>query len=123
MPMIKEGIERITKNSYPVELYRPSHAVSFGASIYAWGYRKKDSNRNEQRKNPRRKNHGSSTVTSQESNTLLKQRANYSYGIRYLNPVRKEYIVRYLVNYRADLPAEGSMYLNNEFSDMYIDIR
>lgn len=36
MPMVKKGLEQLLENKYPVYLYRPSQAVSFGAARYGY---------------------------------------------------------------------------------------
>lgn len=37
MPMIKNGLEQLVEGGYPIVLYRPSEAVSFGAARFAYG--------------------------------------------------------------------------------------
>lgn len=37
MPMIKRGLEQLVEGEYPIVLYRPSEAVSFGAARFAHG--------------------------------------------------------------------------------------
>lgn len=41
MPMIKEGLEQLVEGEYPIVLYRPSEAVSFGAARFAYGISEK----------------------------------------------------------------------------------
>lgn len=102
MPMIKRGMEELVENRYPVEPFRPGEAVSFGAARYAWGLSRRE---------------------APEKPPLLKQKANYSYGLRFEDPLRKEYRVRYLIPYQAELPATGTMTMNSERIDLDLDIR
>lgn len=37
MPMVKRGLEQLVEGEYPIVLYRPSEAVSFGAARFAYG--------------------------------------------------------------------------------------
>ena len=37
MPMIKDNLKQLVEDSYPISLFRPSEAVSFGAARYAYG--------------------------------------------------------------------------------------
>lgn len=41
MPMIKKGLEQLVEGEYPIVLYRPSEAVSFGAARFAYGVSEK----------------------------------------------------------------------------------
>lgn len=41
MPMIKNGLEQLVEGEYPIVLYRPSEAVSFGAARFAYGISEK----------------------------------------------------------------------------------
>lgn len=41
MPMIKKGLEQLVEGEYPIVLYRPSEAVSFGAARFAYGISEK----------------------------------------------------------------------------------
>lgn len=42
MPMIKKGLEQLVEDEYPIVLYRPSEAVSFGAARFAYGISKEE---------------------------------------------------------------------------------
>jgi hypothetical protein len=37
MPMVKNNLEQLVEGEYPIVLYRPSEAVSFGAARFAYG--------------------------------------------------------------------------------------
>ena len=37
MPMVKTNLEQLVEGAYPISLYRPSEAVSFGAARFAYG--------------------------------------------------------------------------------------
>ena len=97
MPMLRRGVEELVHGEYPVEPYRPERAVSYGAARYAWGLI--------------------------EARKLIRQKANYMYGLRYVDPVRKEYRVRFLIPYGTPLPAKETVSWRSELVDLDLDLR
>ncbi len=72
MPMITRSLEMITDGELPVMLYRPSEAVSFGASRYASGL-SSDESPKEDEKMPQKEKY-------QTKNTVLDQYTTYPCG-------------------------------------------
>ncbi len=87
MPMVKEGVKRLTGGTIPITVYRPSQAISFGAARYAWGIANSDSKR--------------------ESNPVMEQSTDYSYGIYTVSDDEGSGIVRYLVKSNTKLPCHS----------------
>lgn len=115
MPMIRRGLEDLTRHKYPIEPYRPSMAVSFGAARYAWGVTEKSVSRVE--------NTQTAVSDTGTGNTLLGQKASYSYGLRYFDKRAGEYRVEYLIPYQAKLPAQKSLEWISDSIDLDVDIR
>ncbi len=119
MPMIKKNIEKLVRNQYPVEAYRPERAVSYGAARYASHLPK---NGQEPVETP-----GEDFETTSESGggdtSLLRQKANYSYGLRYEDPLRKEYRVKFLIPYQSSLPMTKEVDWPSGRIDLDMDIR
>ncbi len=113
MPMLRKGIEELVEKKYPVEPFRPGEAVSFGAARYAW-YLKPV---------PKRVVKKDDFENTDDNSSIIRQRAQYSYGLRYEDPVRKEYRVRYLIPYQSKLPASNKISWSCNRIDLDIDIR
>ncbi len=123
MPMIKRGIEALVQKKYPVESYRHGQAVSFGAARYGWDWTHRPPVPDPV-PNPV-PNPVPDPVPKPDpvGTSVLQQQANYSYGLRYEDPARHEYRVRYLIQYQSLLPATVEVPWSNTQLDLDLDIR
>ena len=123
MPMLRRGVEELVRGECPVEPYRPERAVSYGAARYAWGLiqaKKEEPTGEEEQTGQEKPGKGPSGPTGQ---SLIRQKANYMYGLRYVDPVRKEYRVRFLIPYGTPLPAKETVSWRSELVDLDLDLR
>ena len=118
MPMIRKGIEELVNHKFPVEPYRPGEAVSYGAARYARGLPDPDPVPPIPDPDP-----DPSIHDPQKGNTMLGQYANYSYGLRFEDPLRKEYQVKYLIPFQSELPQTRTISWKSERIDLDLDIR
>ena len=96
MPMVKRGLEQLTEGKLPINLYRPSQAVSFGAARYAYGIRQRLA---AAQQNP-------APQTKPQPNPVLEQRTDCCYGIRMPAPGKPKGVeVRYLLKCGKTRPA------------------
>lgn len=87
MPMVRKNLEQLVEGEYPIVLYRPSEAVSFGAARFARGIGKKQKNTE-------------SIVGDQqplEGNPVMEQMTDCCYGIWLPVQGKLEGEVRFLV--------------------------
>lgn len=77
MPMIKKYLEEMIEGEYPISLYRPSEAVSFGAARYAVGIPKTVPEREDEEAEI--ENDEESEIV--EGNSVIEQMTDCCYGI------------------------------------------
>ena len=92
MPMIKQGLEQMLDGeNIPVNLYRPSNAVSYGAARYAYGIL--DNQKQE-----------SVSTGKNKINPVLRKYTEYSYGFWMPSEAELEGKIQLVVNSKQQLP-------------------
>ena len=91
MPMVLNGLKELVEDEYPVVLYRPSEAVSFGAARFAYGISrtkpipglKPDSSSSQTHKNRTVKVSEKKEITTEtgKSNQIMEQLTDCCYGL------------------------------------------
>ena len=91
MPMVLNGLKELVEDEYPVVLYRPSEAVSFGAARFAYGISrtkpipgpKPDSSSSKTHKNRTVKVSEKKEITTEtgKSNQIMEQLTDCCYGL------------------------------------------
>lgn len=79
MPMIRQALEELAEGEYPIVLYRPSEAVSFGASRYAWGISGQDTKKGSETEST--ESTESKETTTASANPVLEQMTDCCYGV------------------------------------------
>lgn len=88
MPMVKRSLEQLVEGAFPVVLYRPSEAVSYGAARFAYGI---------QTVSNKRTKRDEEEVPTPEPNQVLEQFTDCGYGVWLPTVDKLEGEVRFLV--------------------------
>lgn len=104
MPMVKNALESMVDKAIPIMLYRPSEAVSFGASRYALGcVEASDSNSTE-------KEEAGKEPKEKKKNHILKQFTEYKYGIFTESSKQLEGEIVFGLSPEKELPATSNVF-------------
>lgn len=98
MPMVKKGLEQLVEGEYPIVLYRPSEAVSFGAARYAFGISEKVISGTVAEP-------GHDPEVNSEHNRVLEQLTDCSYGIWLPSEEKLEGEIRFIIPCGKTRPA------------------
>lgn len=108
MPMVKAGLEQLVEGEYPIVLYRPSEAVSFGAARFAYGIseqKKESKNEEHEKKKDSTNTEGSSKSLAQ--NPVMEQLTDCNYGIWLPSEEKLEGEVKFIIPCGASRPAKS----------------
>lgn len=113
MPMIKKGLEQLVEGEYPIVLYRPSEAVSFGAARFAHGIAEKPVSGSEPTpvpepttdKDHKGKTHKPKTPKPTPQNQVMEQLTDCCYGIWLPSEEKLEGEVKFVIPCGKTRPA------------------
>lgn len=81
MPMVMNRLKELVNDEYPIVLYRPSEAVSFGAARFAYGIPREEPNPKDEEDTEEDTNDSNPPGTPKGTNRIIKQLTDCCYGI------------------------------------------
>lgn len=94
MPMIKKNLEEMLEGNYPISLFRPSEAVSFGAARYAYSISSSVSESSTEQEDDV---NSTTSANKEEGRALIEQLTDCYYGIWMPNDKKLEGEVRLII--------------------------